>query len=620
MRIFLLVLSLTVISLPNAVWASNVLKDHPSPYLAMHGNDPVHWQEWGDDVFEQARKQNKLVYVSIGYFACHWCHVMQRESYQNEKIAQFLNDNFIAVKVDRELRPALDGKLIDFVERTRGRAGWPLNVFITPQGHPLVGIVYLPPENFMELLVNIQSRWQQDADELKAMAEQASVIMTRSSLSDGPDLSKDLGQVYSAILQQDALARADDLLGGFGEQTKFPMSPQLSALLVVYENSRDEILGKFLQRTLDQMMSQGLADHLAGGFYRYTVDPAWQTPHFEKMLYNNAMLADLYRRAALVFKSDAYDRVARQTLEFMLTTFRDADSVFIASLSAVDDKGVEGGSYLWQNQQLDKLLNKQQRVIANTVWKLDHAPALDAGHHLVLKQSLVEAAKVLKMNQNQLQKNLKKIRGILLTERNKRSLPRDTKRLGAWNALALKAFANAAAQYQEPRYRDAAQTVRNYLINQLWDGKRLQRAQGKRGVFGEAALEDYAYVADGMLAWLKLTGNDRKLTAEIIEQGWKRFYTAKGWQQSEKVRVQYGAREPVIADGSLPSASATLVRTSLEYARAYKDQALETRALTALNVGFETLSSTAFWYATQIAALQYATKTKHPVPGASPGP
>jgi len=607
MRNLLLVLSLIAVNLPATGWSANVLKDHPSPYLAMHGDDPVNWQEWGDAVFEQARKQNKLVYVSIGYFSCHWCHVMQRESYQNIKIAKFLNQNFIAVKVDRELRPALDSKLIDFVERTRGRAGWPLNVFITPQGYPLVGIVYQPPENFMDLLVNIDSRWKKDADQLNALAEQASVVMTRSSLSDGPDLSKDLGQVYSSILQQDALARADELLGGFGEQTKFPMSPQLSSLLTVYDNGRDEILGKFLKLTLDQMMSQGLVDHLAGGFYRYTVDPAWQTPHFEKMLYNNALLADLYRRAAMVFKSREYDRVARQTLDFMLTTFRAADGVFIASLSAVDDSGVEGGSYLWTDKQLDQLLSKPQRALINAVWKLDHAPLLDAGHHLVSKQSLTEAAAVLKMDLQSLQKQLKQIRKKLLAERNKRSLPRDTKRLGAWNALALKAFANAASQYQEQRYHAAARSVRDYLVNNLWDGKRLHRAYGKQGAFGEAALEDYAYVAEGMLAWTKLTGKDRKLTGKIIEQGWRRFYTAKGWQQSEKVLVQYGAREPVIADGSLPSASATLIRTSLEYARIVKNDELETRALTALNVGFETLSSTAFWYATQIDALEYAT-------------
>ncbi|HED17587.1 MAG TPA: thioredoxin domain-containing protein [Gammaproteobacteria bacterium] len=603
-----LFVAITLTGLSATGLAANVLKDHPSPYLAMHGDDPVNWQEWGDAVFEQARKQNKLVYVSIGYFACHWCHVMQRESYQNEKIAKFLNDNFIAVKVDRELQPALDSKLIDFVERTRGHAGWPLNVFITPQGHPLVGIVYLPPANFLDLLVNIDNRWEKDADELKDMAEDASEVMTRSSLSDGPDLAKDLGEVYTSILQQDALARADELLGGFGEQTKFPMSPQLSALLTVYEKNHDEILGNFLKLTLDQMMSQGLVDHLAGGFYRYTVDPAWQIPHFEKMLYNNAMLADLYRRAANIFKSDAYDRVARQTLDFMLTTFRDADGVFIASLSAVDGKGIEGGSYLWQDKQLDKLLSKQQRVMANTVWKLDHAPALDAGHHLVRKQSMSEASVVLKMDQQQLQKELKQIRKKLLVERNKRSLPRDTKRLGAWNALALKAFANAAAQYKESRYRDAARAVRNYLVNKLWDGKRLQRAIGKRGAFGEAALEDYAYVAEGMLAWSKLTGKDRKVTGQIIEQGWQRFYSPKGWQQSEKVLVQYGAREPVISDGSLPSASAVLIRTSLDYARLINNNELEQRALAALNVGFETLSTAAFWYATQIDALQYATQ------------
>ncbi len=603
---FLLLLIIT--SLPVTGWSANALQAHPSPYLAMHGNDPVHWQEWGDAVFEQARKQNKLVFVSIGYFACHWCHVMQRESYQNQKIAKFLNQHFISVKVDRELRPALDAKLIEFVERTRGHSGWPLNVFITPQGYPLVGIIYLPPNDFMELLVNLNERWNKDAGELQQIAEQAALVMTRGSVSDGPDLADDLGSVYASVLQQDALARADMILGGFGEETKFPMSPQLSAMLNVYDQYRDETLGSFLRRTLDQMMSQGLYDHLAGGFYRYTVDPAWQIPHFEKMLYDNAMLADLYRRAARIFDHAGYDRIARQTLDFMLNSFRGPDGALVSSLSAVDDQGVEGGSYLWQNAQLDTVLNKQERAIANALWKLDHAPNLDAGHHLVFKQNLTEAAAELKMDRKQLEKSFRIIKQKLLTDRNKRSLPRDTKQLGAWNALALKAFANAAAQYGDKRYRQAADAIRDYLIGKLWNGKRLVRAVSKHGAFGEAALEDYAYAGEAMLAWSRLSGKDLDVTGAIIEQGWKRFYSARGWQQSEKVLVQYGAREPVIADTALPSASAVLVRTSLEYARMTNNQELAKRALSALNVGFETLSSAATWYASQIDTLQRATR------------
>ena len=274
----------------------NSLGNHPSPYLAMHGQDPVAWQQWGPKVFERARRENKLVFVSIGYFSCHWCHVMQRESYRNPEIARFINRHYIPVKVDRELRPALDTRLIEFVQQTRGYSGWPLNVFVTPEGYPLVGLVYLPPKNFLNLLTNLDRQWQQKRNELKRLARQYGENTGKPVRSDGPDFRMRVREYYGLFIAE-ALSLGDDMAGGFGKQNKFPQSPQLLALLRAYELKPDKRVERFLRLTLDQMANRGLHDMLRGGFYRYVVDPSWDIPHFEKMLYDNAQLVEVYFRA-----------------------------------------------------------------------------------------------------------------------------------------------------------------------------------------------------------------------------------------------------------------------------------------------------------------------------------
>ncbi|MEE8379244.1 MAG: DUF255 domain-containing protein, partial [Gammaproteobacteria bacterium] len=304
---------------PLPLIASNQLGGHDSPYLAMHGDDPVDWQSWTADVLARAKKENKLVFVSIGYFSCHWCHVMQRESYSNEKIAKQLNDNFISVKVDRELNPALDAYLIDFVTRTRGSAGWPLNVFLTPEGHPLVGLTYLPAERFMALLKDLQSKWQQSPAYYKQAAARAAQDMAGLAVKPGLPISKKEAKQYEAIMVSQALRLTDEMSGGFGQQTKFPMVPQLESLLGAYERNRNARVKKLLITTLDNMATQGMRDHLGGGFYRYTVDPGWQTPHFEKMLYDNALLAHLYLRASKLLNRPDYELIARETLDFMIS-------------------------------------------------------------------------------------------------------------------------------------------------------------------------------------------------------------------------------------------------------------------------------------------------------------
>ncbi|MDH5395424.1 MAG: DUF255 domain-containing protein, partial [Gammaproteobacteria bacterium] len=285
----------------------NQLQQHASPYLAMHGDDPVAWQEWNKEAVKRALNENKLIYVSSGYFSCHWCHVMQRESYKDKQVAEILNKYFIPIKVDREINSALDSRLIEFVEKTQGHAGWPLNVFITPEGYPLVGMTYVPRSNFISILNNIQKKWHEDSKQLKQIAVSASEELNKTQQSESKAIPPDSGVSYMRLFLQQAESMSDDMAGGFGDENKFPSYPQLKTLLKGYEYHPTEKLKHFLLLTLNNMASQGLNDHLSGGFFRYTVDPVWQVPHFEKMLYDNALLASLYTDAAVIFNNKKFE-------------------------------------------------------------------------------------------------------------------------------------------------------------------------------------------------------------------------------------------------------------------------------------------------------------------------
>ena len=590
-----------------SVAGSNRLADHDSPYLAMHGDDPVDWQPWSEEVLARAGRENRLLFVSIGYFACYWCHVMQRESYQDPRIAALLNDRFISVKVDRELHPALDARLMDFVTRTRGAAGWPLNVFLTPDGNPLVGLTYLPAERFLALLTDLQRQWAGAPDYLREVAAAAASELSDVPPAPEPPPRPGQGAVHEALMVTQALQLADEMDGGFGEQNKFPMTPQLDALIGAYARTPSPPLKQFLLTTLDRMASQGLRDQLGGGFFRYTVDPGWQTPHFEKMLYDNALLASLYLRAARVFGRRDYERVARDTLDFMLREMSSPDGAMVASLSAVDQAGVEGGYYLWDDDTLAGLLTPAELRLARLMWGMQGAPELEAGHLPRITASAAEAAGKLEISEARLRRLLASARQKLLSARAGRVLPVDHKRLAAWNGLALRALVQGAALPGGERYRDAAQRLRDYLVKRLWDGDRLWRARerGSGGELGQAGLEDYAFAAQGLMAWARLNGNadDAALAGRWVRDAWRRFHDDRGWRLSDRTLLPSGYGVMLMDEGPLPSPSAVLLRLSMQLAQAEDDEALAARARRAIGAGHRRLLQAAFDYPSQVALM-----------------
>lgn len=585
--------------------SANQLTGHDSPYLAMHGEDPVAWQDWSADVLAQAKKQKKMLFVSIGYFACHWCHVMQRESYRDKQVAKILNEHFISVKIDRELNPALDAYLIDFVQRTRGSAGWPLNVFLTPDGHPLVGMTYLPKDRFMALLNDLQQQWKQAPDYLAQAAANAATAMQGVPAAPDPALKPGDGKRYQTIMVQQAMRLGDDMEGGFGEQTKFPMVPQLESLLSAYQQRAIPQLKAFLMLTLDRMATQGMRDHLGGGFYRYTTDPDWQTPHFEKMLYDNALLSSLYLHAAKILDRPDYEMVARDTLGFMLREMQSQQGAMVASFSAVDDAGVEGGYYLWETETLLGILSREEYTLMKLMWGLEGASTFEAGYLARMQMTLPEAAVQLKIDRKIAEERYQSARKKLLKVRVQRKLPVDDKLLAAWNGLVLTALVEGAKLSGGEKYKNAAQGVRNYLVKTLWDGSRLIRAKGKAGELGQAGLEDYAFAAQGLLAWAEFTNNqaDLQLATRWVNDGWQRFHSNKGWLLSDQTLLPSGFGVAILDESPLPSPSSTLLQLSLQIADRTGDKMLMARTKKALAAGHVQLKQAAFDYPSQVRIL-----------------
>ena len=564
----LLVLLISSAWQPLQVGAASRLAGNASPYLAMHAGDPVDWHEWGAAALAEARRQDRLLLVSVGYFACHWCHVMQRESYRDAEVARLLNAQFVPVKVDKELNAALDAMLQDFSERTRGRAGWPLNVFVTPDGYPLFAMQYASREEFLRIAGVLAERWRKDRARLQAAARAAAVS------SPEPLLPGDLRAAYLGR----AFEEADWLRGGFGAVAKFPQAPQLLTLLDLQAESPDAKLAEFLRLTLDRMAERGLQDHVSGGFFRYTVDPDWLQPHFEKMLYDNAQLALIYGRAARILGDERYARLVRKTLDFVLARMA-AGGAYVASLSAVDAAGVEGASYLWPAQQLQALLTEQEWQAVRSLWALD-APAHFASGFLPAPQREASVAE-LALQQSAWRK--------LAAARSDIRVPRDEKVVSGWNGLLLAALAESADIAPGPHA--AAEQLYRFIHEQLWTGQALHKGVAGGQVLSGAELEDYAYVAFGVWRYAAIRGDDaaRRFAVQLQRAAWQRFYK-RGVFQLEAQRLLAAASD-AWEDGYLPAPAPLLVELGLQSG----DAELAAKATKALVRARKTVGGDPFW-------------------------
>ena len=604
--LFVLALVAANTALAGTAALQNQLVNHPSPYLAMHAEDPVHWQVWSRETLKKARELNRPLLVSIGYFSCHWCHVMQRESYRDPVLAKLLNDYFVPVKVDRELAPALDAHLIEFVQLTRGHAGWPLNVFLTPDGYPLLGMTYVPPDRFRQIVESLRDGWNQDSAQLRQMGSDAMEQWRQIRISDTEKKPAGMSALHGMRVQTDQLK--DEMAGGFGRQNKFPMVPQLRALLCIREQQDDKSQDSFIRLTLDRMANQGMHDELGGGFFRYATDPDWQVPHYEKMLYDNAQLAQLYLQAAGQFLSSYYRDIGLSTLDFLLREMHRGGGYFISSFSAVDEQGREGFYYLWDDAELDQVLNTEQHKAVRAAWFGKQTAHSEYGKLPLWQGTPAAIAESLGWRTTRLNEVLTSARKTLLDSRSGRSLLPDDKGLAAWNGLALSALAAGYAATGDARYGKPADKLATYISDSLWDADHLVRARNGERVIADATLEDYALVAQGLWDWSEQNPREKKryqvLVEQMVRMAWQRYYRNKRWIQSDTPLIPMLDGVVALDDSPLPSATATVSRLSRQHPALRKDAELQNSVDAHLDQVRAYLGDSMFWHASYVELLE----------------
>ncbi|HEX2221506.1 MAG TPA: thioredoxin domain-containing protein, partial [Candidatus Limnocylindria bacterium] len=559
---------------------TNRLAGATSPYLLQHAHNPVDWYPWGPEALERARAEDTPIFLSIGYAACHWCHVMERESFEDERIAALMNEHFVNVKVDREERPDLDEVYMSAVQAMTGSGGWPMSVFLTPEGEPFFAGTYFPPEDrhgmpsFPRVLTAVAEAWRERRTDARQQARYV-VEHVRSQLEVPAGRGDpERRQLDAAVIRLSAAF--DPQHGGFSGAPKFPAPMTLEFLLRAWRRTGDAATLRMVTVTLDRMAAGGIFDQLGGGFARYSTDAVWLVPHFEKMLYDNAQLAHCYLEAYRTTGDARYADVARRTIAFMLDELLTEDGGLASALDA-DSEGEEGRYYVWERDELTSVLaaagldETERRSLA------DHWGVVPTGNW--------EGRNVLHLAGNGAEPELvERGRLALLEARARRIRPaRDDKQVAAWNGMALRALAAAALILDPGRYAPAAEDLARFVEERLLrDGDRLWRAVRGGRAETPGFAEDYASVADGLLAahgalgegrWLRLA---RRLITRLVDDFWD---DASGTLRDTGPEHEATfARAHSLVDGATPSANSVAADVMLRLALLAGDEDLDRRA------------------------------------------
>ncbi|HLZ73037.1 MAG TPA: thioredoxin domain-containing protein [Dehalococcoidia bacterium] len=509
---------------------TNRLAQETSPYLLQHAHNPVDWYPWGEEAFSRARDEGKPVLLSVGYSACHWCHVMERESFENEQTAALMNARFVSIKVDREERPDVDQIYMGAVQALTGRGGWPMTVFLTPDGEPFYGGTYYPPEDrqgmpgFPRVLQAVADAYQNRRNEL---AGQASRLL--EYVRENAGVPAAAGEPSPALLDaaaQQLKQQYDAEFGGFGGAPKFPAAMSLEFLLRYWRRRGDAQALAMVEHTLRQMAGGGIYDQLGGGFHRYSVDRYWLVPHFEKMLYDNALLARIYLLAYQATGRPEYRRICEATLDWVLREMTDPRGGFYSTLDA-DSEGEEGKFYVWTPAEVRAALGAEAAHHFMSMYDVTPGGNFEGKSILHRSRDLAEAARGYGPSAAELAAELAESRAKLLAARAARVRPgMDDKVLAAWNGLLLRALAEAARVLERDDYRAAAERNAEFVLVEMRRGTRLLRSwKDGRARLG-AYLEDYAAYADGLIALYQATfeprwlSEARGLADQILDRFW----------------------------------------------------------------------------------------------------
>ncbi len=510
---------------------TNRLIHESSPYLLQHAHNPVDWFSWCDEAFEKAKKENKLVLISIGYSACHWCHVMEHESFEDEEIAAVMNKFFINIKVDREERPDVDQIYMNAVQLMSGQGGWPLNCFVLPDGRPIYGGTYFKSEQWMNVLHQLREIFVNEREKVENYAAKLT-----QGINDESNIFEDVSGEASA--QDDPFPemisrwenRFDNLEGGPNKAPKFMLPNNYLFLLRYAHLKNDDRVKDHVEITLDKMAMGGIFDQIGGGFSRYSTDMIWKVPHFEKMLYDNAQLITLYSEAFRLFKDDLYKETVYKTIEFIQNELTGSDGEFYSALDA-DSEGEEGKFYVWKKEELKNILGKDYDWVA-AYYDLNGISHWEQGNHILLRRTTDEEFS--RKNNSSLAELKFKVENVnqkLLEIRNKRIRPGlDDKTLTSWNALMVKGLCEAYQSFGEEKFLALAEKNMHFILSHqlLADGSILHSyKKGKSTING--FLEDYAFIIEALISLYESTGKESYLNyaVKFTDYTLKKFYDEK---------------------------------------------------------------------------------------------
>jgi uncharacterized protein YyaL (SSP411 family) len=579
---------------------SNQLINETSPYLLQHAHNPVNWYAWGETALAEAKKNDKPILVSIGYAACHWCHVMEKESFENEAVAAIMNAHFINIKIDREERPDLDHIYMDAVQAIAGNGGWPLNVFLTSDGRPFYGGTYFPPQkafnrpSWTDVLNSINDTWKNKRNEVE---EQANQLVAHIKQANNFTALKNIIPITQSdtffkmqdckIIADNMLKTADSIHGGFGRAPKFPQTFCLEYLLQYAHSCDAPDALAHVELTLQKMIKGGIYDQLAGGLARYSTDEQWLAPHFEKMLYDNALLISVLCEAYQVTKNSFYSNAIHKTINFIMAEMKDKSGGYYAAIDA-DSEGIEGKFYTWQKKEIDLLLgNKSEMYCAyydiSTQGNWEHVNILNVNTSV---QKIADDFNLLLEDFNKI---IHECNGILLSARNKRKRPiTDDKILLGWNALLLTALCKSFAALQYEAYKVAAIDLFDFIETVFTDKHTASLYHTYKN--GEAKypafLDDYAYYIQACISLQEITGNQQYLhSAKALTN----FVTENFYDEASeflfftnKEQTDIVVRKIEIYDSATPSANAIMLHNFIYLAIVFDERPWYNKAVNML--------------------------------------
>ena len=555
---------------------TNSLIDETSPYLLQHAHNPVDWRPWSEEVLEEARAKDKLVLVSIGYSSCHWCHVMEKETFEDEAIAEIMNENFINIKVDREERPDVDQVYMTALQLLKGSGGWPLNVITLPNGKPLYGGTYHTNTQWKKVITEISKMYQEDPKKAGEYADRVAAGIQEINLIQGDNNAPELNRQILEESLDKWIPRWDPEWGGTQGRQKFILPSSLNFLMQYSILSENEEISEHVKNTLDKIALGGIYDHVGGGFFRYSTDPYWKVPHFEKMLYDNAQILSLYAKAYKRFADPAYKEIVYETFEFLERELKHTEGGYYAALDA-DSDGEEGKYYVWTETELKGVLGSEYETFAK-MFNIRPETAWEENKYILhkMEDDFVFAGNN-SLNVRELKKLTKTWKEELLVVREERVRPGlDDKIITSWNALLIEGLVEAYKTFGEERFLLAAESALKFIKEKSFDGTYLIHSYKKNSRHIDGFLDDYAYLTGAVLALYEVTANTEYLNWAVQLND----IVTKEFKDNSSDLYRYSRKEELISkivkinDGVMPSPNAAVINNQLKLGHILYDTAV----------------------------------------------